>query len=114
LDSCGFLGASPDGLLGDAVIEVKCPYTYRKDDINKAVKDNKSYFVWNDAKKRIVNVDHPYYDQIMGQMVFTGRKKCYFKVWTTVNYVVIRISYNEKWTANVPLLRKFYVEHFIP
>ena len=58
----GWLGASPDGLLGDdCVIEVKCPY-------------NQKYFELADRPD--------YMAQIQTQMYCTGRPKGIFAVWT--------------------------------
>ena len=40
LDSCGVIGASPDGLVGnDHVLEMKCPFTQRNSSIDEALKD---------------------------------------------------------------------------
>lgn len=37
LDPCGFIGASPDGLVDDlAVVEVKCPFKYRNSSLKEA------------------------------------------------------------------------------
>ena len=45
LDPCGFLGASPDGLVGsDAVLEAKCPFTFRNSTIEEAIKSNEFFF----------------------------------------------------------------------
>jgi len=40
LHECGFLGGSPDGLVvgEDAIIEVKCPYQWRNDDLKEALR----------------------------------------------------------------------------
>lgn len=63
LDVCEFLGASPDGLIGeDALVEVKCPYSYR----NSYFKDtltNKDVIYWQDDDF-VVNTSHQYYHQI--------------------------------------------------
>lgn len=114
LHECGFLGASPDGLLDDAVIEVKCSWRYRKDDLKVVLRDNRDYFMWNDGIDWFVNTNHWYYDQIMGQMLFSRREKCHFIAWTTKGYVVLPITYDKNWTANVKWLKKFYCEHFVP
>ncbi|KAG5862492.1 hypothetical protein JTB14_002915 [Gonioctena quinquepunctata] len=46
LDESGFLGASPDGLCGDAIVEVKCPYKFRAVSLSEALRNDKSYIIY--------------------------------------------------------------------
>ena len=81
LDSCGFLGGSPDGLVGnDGIIEVKCPFQMKNTtsitDFNRL-----GYLKKNDENKFEVNTSHKYYHQIQGNLYLTKRKHCDFVVW---------------------------------
>lgn len=68
-DTISWLGASPDGFVGDdAVVEIKCPFGLRKDEppVNfKTLSEQKHYFY-----------------QIQLQLFVTGRSTCYFWQWT--------------------------------
>ncbi|KAI4455534.1 exonuclease phage-type/recb c-terminal domain-containing protein [Holotrichia oblita] len=44
LDQCGYLGATPDGFVGDEdLLEVKCPFKYRNSNIVEVLPDEKHY-----------------------------------------------------------------------
>ena len=61
-DTIDFLGASPDGLVGnDALIEIKCPTT-------------ETHLTYKIAGV----VPEDYKPQMLVQMLVTGRKKCWF------------------------------------
>ena len=73
-----FLGASPDGIIGDShVVEVKCPYKGRND----TIEPGKTFpFLYKNAETGEVNLrpTSHYYDQVQGQMMITGRSDCMF------------------------------------
>lgn len=82
-----FLAASPDGLFicdccSPAVLEVKCPFSVRDQDIN--VKDNyKRVDFLEDAEGRPrLKRSHKYYTQMQAQMWVTGADHGFFIVWT--------------------------------
>lgn len=88
-----YLGASPDGLVGQyGCVEVKCPYSaadkkpgdkpIRKTfaDAVKTVKVVRQMFKKNDTSK--LNPNNNYYFQVQGQMFIAKKKYCYFAVWT--------------------------------
>jgi len=105
---CGFivdqeldwLGASPDGLIGDdAVLEIKCPYSLRdkKDGIFKTIAEQMHY-----------------YAQVQIEMFVTNRRKAYFYQWCKYHDVLEIVYCDYKWIdENVPLLSKFYDEYLI-
>lgn len=79
LSESGVLGASPDGITDDDyVVEVKCPYKFRKVLLTVALKNDTSYIVhFDDAGKLWINKKHPYYHQIQGQIYLSNRKGCH-------------------------------------
>jgi hypothetical protein len=60
-----FLGASPDGLCNDGIVEIKCPYSARNMDAEEAIRQKKIKFWKLDGT---VNTNHDWYYQIQGQL----------------------------------------------
>ena len=98
---CGFfpyedwLGASPDGLIGDdTILEFKCPYGIR----NKA------------APVPFKRLDQThYYGQIQIEMLASGRTKAIFAQWTPNEEYVEHVAQDQDWIdENLPRLREFY------
>lgn len=109
LHPCGYLGASPDGLVGDnCIIEVKCPYKYRNQPLN-VLKVEKKYIVHYEAnsKKYIINKEHDYYHQIQGQLHILKKEKCYLVLFTQVDLVSIEIIKDEEWKSNMFFFAQF-------
>ncbi|KAJ8911686.1 hypothetical protein NQ315_017138 [Exocentrus adspersus] len=87
LHECGFLGASPDGLIDhDCILEVKCPYKFRNISIRDGVKD-KNYLFHYDDDEILVDCEH--------------------------NECVI-IDRDEDWISNIDILKDFYLRKFLP
>lgn len=62
-----------------------------------------------------LNRNRPYYYQNQGQLFLTGRKFCYFGVWTTKGFVYERIKPDTSlWSEMFPKLRQFYMENCLP
>lgn len=103
VEACGFfthedwLGASPDGLIGDeALIEVKCPYGIRNDKLPNF--------------KSIEEQEH-YYAQVQIQLFCTGRERAYFYQWAMHGSMIEVVTKNQLWLdENLPKLRQFYAE----
>jgi len=93
-----WLGASPDGLIGDdAVLEIKCPYGKRDS---------------NDFKS-IIEQPH-YYAQMQIEMFCTGRKKCHFYQWSSAGSSIDMVQLSATWLAeNLPKLKSFYDDFLI-
>lgn len=60
-----FLGASPDGLYNEGIVEIKCPYSARNMDSEEAIRQKKINFWKLDGS---VNTNHDWYFQIQGQL----------------------------------------------
>lgn len=58
--------------------------------------------------------NHPYFDQIQGQMYLTGAVKCYFVVYTTKELFVTEINKNDNWEFNIDNLVNLYVQYMLP
>ncbi|GFR97011.1 interference hedgehog-like Protein [Elysia marginata] len=115
LDKCGFLGASPDGLVGhDCVLEVKCPYSHRDHTIEDCLKDPKFYLTKSDTSGLSIKTSHNYWHQVQGQIHLTGRVFCFFVVWTKRDLCILKIQKDNTWAANLNILRQFYKKHMFP
>ncbi|XP_048772140.2 uncharacterized protein LOC125678072 [Ostrea edulis] len=89
-----FLGATPDGVIDDKyIIEVKCPYKGRKQEINTNTMEYFTYLevVGGEIKLKISS---NYYDQIQGQLYISSRQFCYFIVYTLKSLFVEIIEIN--------------------
>lgn len=103
VQECGFyvhpehdwLGASPDGLVGDdAIVEIKCPYSQRD--------KNPPQF------KSIIEQPH-YWAQVQIQLACTGRGKCYFYQWSPYGTMLEQVVIDEDWLQSaIPDLQAFY------
>lgn len=93
-----WLGASPDGfVLGDALIEIKCPFGMR-------------YNVAPVQFKTVEEQPH-YYAQMQIQMFVTGREFCYFYQWTPQGSQLDPVDFSQEWIdENLPKLEAFYRE----
>lgn len=98
---CGFfphidwLGASPDGLIGDdALIEVKCPFRLRDGGEHKSIDEQPHYHA-----------------QMQIQMYCTGRTKTYFWQWSPHGHMLEVVVMDNGWLDdNIPVLFAFYEE----
>lgn len=77
----GFLGASPDGLVGeDSILEIKCPKSAKNMSIQEACNNIKNFCI--DKKSLKLKKRSDYYYQIQGQLQLAGKRSCHFVVWT--------------------------------
>ncbi len=79
-----FLGASPDAIGSDFLIEIKCPYSLRKttpfDLESLSASQRSSFFCKKIGNSLVLKNTHKYYYQVQCQMYVTGVKKTYFVV----------------------------------
>jgi len=116
LDECGYLGGSPDGLIGkQGICEVKYPYSYRECDLQETLKPDSGYFIYFDKDSCCFDKNREYYQQVQGQLFFTKRSYCCYLVWTPKSLIVKKIDADPLWPLfALPLLREFYVKEFVP
>ena len=114
LDTCGFIGGSPDGLVGsDGIIEIKCPFKMR--DAEEVTElDGLGYLKKNEQNKFELSTSHKYYHQIQGNLYLTNRKFCDFVVWTPRVMLCIRILQDTIWQDNIGMLQLYYLEKLVP
>lgn len=103
VEDCGFyvhpefdwLGASPDGFVGDnGLIEIKCPYGQR----------DKKPPAFKTAKEQ----PH-YYAQMQVEMACTGRDWLDFYQWAPHGEKLERVEWDQEWwDENLPKLKAFY------
>lgn len=86
-----YLGASPDGLLGEhCIIEVKCPYNGRNGIIVPG--DDFKFLEYIGDKIRLKR-SSDYYFQIQGQMALSQRHSCVFVVYTFKEMLIEEVSF---------------------
>ena len=102
-----WLGASPDGLIGDtAVLEIKCPFKFRKEP--------------NPVFVSLLEQPH-YYAQVQIEMLVTGRNTAYFVQYAPAygdvfdadyreeKAHIVTVSRDEEWLdENLPKLKAFH------
>lgn len=113
-----YLGASPDGLLGDdKIVEIKCPYSCANMSIDDGVNTKKITF-WkrNPTGALIINTNHDWYYQVQGQLRITQKSECIFMVWTSVDMKVESIKKDDEfWKNNMEnKLKRFYLDCMLP
>ena len=92
----GWLGASPDGLVGDnEVIEVKCPYGKR--------------YAQSQSEFKSIGEQMHYYGQMQIEMYCTNTSKCHFYQWAENASSYEIIPRDEEWLEeNLPKLKAFH------
>lgn len=121
ISECGFLGASPDGVVTDhlecsvCLVEVKCPYKARNKSVEEMY-DDPSFCCSLVNGEPVLKQNHDYYYQVQGQMAITGVHVCDFVVWTPTNFIIIKQTFNETfWKRQCyPLLKDFYFNIMLP
>jgi len=109
-----FLGASPDGKVGEnSVVEVKCPYVGRNKKIEPCAEI--PYLEKCEGKVHLKR-GHNYYYQIQGQLAISKKEKCYFVIYTFVDFFVEEITLDAMFFEKelVPKLSDFYNSHYRP
>ncbi|CAG9763623.1 unnamed protein product [Ceutorhynchus assimilis] len=121
VDRCGlfidpnhpFLGASPDGLIGEkGIIEVKYLPSIKGKLVASEVRH--CYSIINNEIK--LKQNHNYFYQVQGQLNITNRDFCDFVIYTDDDFHIERINIDrELWsTTMLPKLTTFYVNSILP
>ena len=105
VDKCGFLGASPDGIVVNSsekpvcLVEVKCPFNAKEKTVEEACSSIKSFCSESVEQRPCLKTSHDYYYQVQGQMAVTGIHVCDFVIWTPKDISIQRINFdNEFWS----------------
>lgn len=91
-----YMAASPDSLMsykccGEGLLEIKCPIKIAHTDPQSCPPP---YLIYNDDQQLNLNVNHPYYTQIIVQLTVTTYKWCNYFVYTPHGYYLHRIYKN--------------------
>lgn len=125
-----FLGASPDGIVGDrAIVEVKCPFSIFEKDIEDAILKGK-LTAWSRKRKPRkagsifipqitgINRRHKWFYQIQGQLHITQKEMCYFAVWVGDDFPIRVENFfrdDAFWKNNIEgRLKSFYHTALLP
>lgn len=118
LHNRGFCGGSPDGLVDESkLLEVKCPYSARDEDVMHIIGTNFFLHV-NDEGAIALNVNnlqgHAYYHQVQANLWLTDRDICDFVVWTPQSTVIFTVERDQQYESKyISALQEFYEQHFI-
>lgn len=113
-----FLACSPDGIVscstcGKFLIEIKCMSKHRNSHARIAAL--KCGIIYKDSNDMFVmNKNHRYYYQILGQMAITGVHKCVLVVYTHKGIYTLDLQMDEKWVEIRDQLTTFYRNSFYP
>lgn len=61
-----------------------------------------------------MNKQHPYWDQIQGQLYLTNHKYCYLVIWTPMQSVITQFEKNKEWENNLGILETFFIQKYTP
>lgn len=114
-----FLGATPDGITDEMVVEIKCPIAPFKIGLDSAIQEGKMHF-WRKDKKTgqiYVNKKSDWFMQAQGQMHICKKDRCLLAVWYGENKIRTElITKDDKfWDEYMePKLLSFYFDCLLP
>lgn len=114
-----FLGATPDGISDEIVIEVKCPIAPYNIGINAAIQEGKMHF-WRVNKKTgcvEVNKKSDWFFQAQGQLHICQKETCVLAAWYGNNLIKTEIIQKDDqfWHEKMePHLLSFYNDCLLP
>lgn len=111
-----WLAASPDGIMGDIVVEVKCPVMTENESFEDRLARGMCDLQIQDEQAVLKsNGSMGYYKQVQLTMFCTGRRKCKFFVWTSKGEICVDVMFNANFVKKeIQRLRKFYFLHMLP
>ncbi|CAK1578234.1 unnamed protein product [Parnassius mnemosyne] len=115
-DYC-FLGASPDGLIGDdGIVEIKCPSSASALTPLEAIKSKKVVFCTEDGDGIKLKRNHNYYYQVQAQLKIAKKSFCYFVLWTPKGFLYEKIYKDPTFWSDDKILKmtQFYFKCVLP
>lgn len=114
-----YLGATPDGLCSEGLVEVKCPSSLSGIDPDTAIQEKKLKCFKLDSQFQVtMNKKHDWYYQVQGQLHITKKYICLFAVWTGPDFPlkVVRVAKDDVfWEEKMfPKLSHFYEKCVLP
>ncbi|XP_046970606.1 uncharacterized protein LOC124537760 [Vanessa cardui] len=115
-----FIGATPDGLMGDdMIVEIKCPLVAVKMGLTNAIQQNKIQIIKYDKNSEtVLNKKSNWFYQVQGQLHVTGRRLCLLGIWAGENEPILtkRIERDDHFwkTQMEPKLINIYMKCLLP
>ncbi|KAL5006349.1 hypothetical protein ScPMuIL_015155 [Solemya velum] len=105
-----YLASSPDAVIDDdRLVEVKCPYTAR----NEMITPETVPYLQEEHGQFSLKTTHPYYYQVQGQLLCSGRKQCVFILYTFEDLKFFIVQRDEEFIEEmVKKLKSFFEEYF--
>ena len=108
---CPFLGSSPDRVVNDTLVEVKCPYTSKN---SKITPSTVPFLTHKDGQLCLVET-HDYMYQVHGQMLCSGLSACDFVVYTFEDFKIVKVVKNDHFVQSMcSKLQIFFDNYFKP
>lgn len=110
-----YLSASPDALIignENIVFEAKCPFSAKDQKIN----EHTVPYLCRDMNGNLcMKKDDPYYYQVQGEMMVTGKTVAHFGVWTFKDFQVFCVPYDSDFINKMQCqLEEFYAKFYKP
>lgn len=113
-----FLGASPDGIYADGIVEIKCPSSLARMSLQDAKAKHQFWKFDKNLNNYVINKNHNWYFQAQGQLHVTNRDICMFAIWfgEDMPMDVYHIHRNDTfWQEKMEgKLKDFYMECVLP
>lgn len=115
-----FLAASPDGIFkckchGEAVVEVKCPFSLRGNTVVEIAAKKDSFLTMNENGEIAISIKHAYYYQIQLQMHVCSLEKGVFITHTRKETVFLFVNYDKEFTCSaIAKAKDFYLNTIMP
>ena len=110
-----WLGATPDGIVGSGIIEVKCPFVCRECSFEEAAATKRTFCLQKTHHGRLrLNTKHQYYHQVQVQLFVTKAEYCDFVVWSPSQVHIEHILPDSSYMQNIDTLHSFYFSHMLP
>ena len=107
-----YLGTSVDGLVGNTLVEVKCPYSSREMKIDHVTVP---YLKKTSSGKLELDSKHKYYYQIQGQLHIMKKSLCHLAVYTLKDFQIINVHHDPDFCKEMlKKLDEFFNSHFKP
>ena len=111
-----YLGTSPDGIVkckccGTGVLEIKCPFKHRNDNMKEALKDRTFHLNMDFSCKR----EHKYFAQVQMQMYVAQANFADLVTWTTLDCAIVRVARDQSYIEDMlSTTTGFWKKHVLP
>ena len=107
-----YLGTSVDGLVGEIVVEAKCPYSSREQMIDHVTVP---YLKRTPSGELELDSNHKYNYQIQGQLHIMKKRLCHLAVYTLKDFKIIDVHHDPAFCEDMlKKLDDFFIYHFKP